>query len=180
MGKYFVFVMFLLFPAVIFGQLKGGYEIEITLDGLPDSTVFLAYHLGDKQFIKDTLKLDKMAHGFYRGKESLPQGIYMIVLPGKKYFEVLISTDQFFSLRCVYNDYFNTLRFTGSDENSAFLTYQKNWMAMQQKGADLQKRIQSNKQYSDSLKILTAEQKAMEGKMIKYLKKGDEIISLDG
>lgn len=170
MGKYFVFVLFSLFPAVLFGQLKGGYEIEITLDGLPDSTVFLAYHLGDKQFIKDTLKLDKSAHGFYRGKESLPQGIYMIVLPGKKYFELLISTDQFFSLRCVYNDYFNTLIFKGSDENSAFLTYQKNWMSMQQKGADLQKRIQNNKQRSDSLKILTAEQKAMEARMIKYLK----------
>jgi len=92
------------------------------------------------------------------------------VLPARKYFEVLISTDQFFSVRCVYSDYSNTLKFTGSDENSAFLNYQKNWMVMQQKAGDLAKRVQNNKQNSDSVRILVADQKAMEAKMLSYLK----------
>ena len=53
---------------------------------------------------------------------------------------------------------------------SAFLNYQKNWMSMQQKDGDLGKRVQNNKQNSDSVKILMAEQKAQEAKMISYLK----------
>ncbi len=63
-----------MFPALVFSQLKGGYEIEITLDGLPDSTVYIAYHLGDKQYINDTLKLDRSGHGVVRGEQALPDG----------------------------------------------------------------------------------------------------------
>jgi thiol-disulfide isomerase/thioredoxin len=170
MGKFFITVLLSILPALVFSQLKGGYEIEVTLDGLSDSTVYMAYHLGDKQYIKDTLKLDRSGHVVIKGVEALPQGIYMIVLPGRKYFEVLMSDDQHFSLRCSYNDYVNTLKFSGSDENTAFLNYQRTWMSMQLKAADLGKRAQNNKQNSDSARILFAEQKAQEIKMTSYLK----------
>ncbi len=153
-----------------FGQLKSGYEIDITINGLQDSSVYLAYHLGDKQYIKDTVSLDKRGHCVFSGNEPLPQGIYMIVLPGKKYFEILISRDQIFTVSCLYSNYFNTLKFEGSDENSAFVEYQKKWMSMQQKAAALGKRIQGNKQNPDSLKLLTTMQKDQENKMKAYLK----------
>ena len=144
-----------------FGQLKSGYEIDITIHGLQDSTVFLAYHLGDKQYIKDTVKLDNAGHGIISGKEALPQGIYMIVLPGKKYFEILISNDQYFSVLAAYIMIISILlNFTGSDENTAFIDYQKKWMVMQQQAGSIAKRIQNNKHNSDSLKILTSIQKA--------------------
>ena len=41
---------------------------------------------------------------------------------------------------------------------------------MQQKAGDIAKRVQNNRQNSDSVRILVAEQKAMEAKMISYLK----------
>ena len=154
----------------MYGQLKNGYEIDITINGLQDSTVFLAYHLGDKQYIKDTLKLDRTGHGIVSGHETLPQGIYMIVLPGRKYFEFLISSDQHFSLNCSFSDYFNTLKFTGSEENSAFVEYQRKWIIMQQHASAISKRFQNNKQNSDSLKILGPIQKLQEEKMKSYLK----------
>jgi peroxiredoxin len=165
----FLFILSL-FSASSFGQLKNGFEIDITIRGLQDSTVFLAYHLGDKQYIKDTLRLDKSGHIVVRGKEALPQGIYMIVLPDRKYFEILISDDQHFALSCSYQDYFKTLKFTGSEENSAFIEYQKNWMTMQQRASAIAKRIQNNKQNSDSLKLLTSKQKLQEDQMKQYLK----------
>jgi thiol-disulfide isomerase/thioredoxin len=171
MGRFFFAVLLWVFTTLVYGQSKSGYKIEITLDGLPDSTVFLAYHLGDKQYIKDTLKLDRSGHGIFQGKETLPQGLYMIVFPGRKYFEVLMSADQFFSVSCNYNDYLNTLRFSGSDENTAFVNYQKSWMSMQQKDADIGRRIKNNKQNSDSVKILTSDQKAYEAMMISFLRK---------
>jgi thiol-disulfide isomerase/thioredoxin len=159
-----------LIPAFSFGQLKNGYEIDISIKDLQDSTVFMAYHLGNKQYIKDTIKLDGKGHGIVHGQETLPQGIYMIVLPGRKYFEFLISDNQRFSINCTFSDYFNTLKFTGSEENSAFVEYQKRWVTMQQRSASLSKRIQNNKQNNDSLKLLIPIQKLQEDNMKLYLK----------
>jgi thiol-disulfide isomerase/thioredoxin len=170
MRKVFFIILFLSVPLFLFGQLKNGYAIDITVKGLQDSTVFLAYHLGDKQYIKDTIKLDKAGHGIVQGQETLPPGIYMIVLPGMKYFEFLISSGQRFSLNCDYKDYFNTLRFAGSDENTAFVAYQKKWMSLQQQASSVSKRIQNNRQNADSLKILNSIQKRQEENMKLYLK----------
>jgi thiol-disulfide isomerase/thioredoxin len=157
-------------PLLSSGQLKNGYEIDITIRDLKDSTIYLAYHLGDKQYIKDTLKLDRTGHGILHGREKLPEGIYLVVLPGKRYFEMLISDKQYFSLTCMYSDYFNTLRFTGSEENTAFVDYQKKWVSMQRRSSDISKRIQNNKQNNDSLKILGSMQKNQEESMKAYLK----------
>jgi thiol-disulfide isomerase/thioredoxin len=170
MRKISVIILLLFISASSFSQLKNGYEIDITILGLQDSSIYLAYHLGDKQYIKDTIRLDRNGHGVIAGQEALPQGIYMIVLPGKKYFEMLVSKDQHFALSCSYNDYFNTLKFIGSDENSAFVEYQKKWLTMQQQGTAIAKRIQNNKQNSDSVKVLASIQKLQEDTMKKYLK----------
>ena len=151
------------------GQLKKGYEITVNISDLQDSTIFLAYHLGDKQYIKDTINLDKKGSGVFAGTEDLPQGIYMIVLPGKQYFEILISTDQYFTASCSYADYFNTLKFSGSDENTAFVTYQKKWIEMQKKASGITKRLQNNKQNADSVNILSGMQKKQEEMMKSYL-----------
>jgi len=151
------------------GQMKKGYEIAVNISGLQDSTIFLAYHLGDKQYIKDTIKLDGKGSAVFSGEENLPQGIYMIVLPGKQYFEILMSTDQNFSVTCSYTDYFNTLKFSGSDENSAFIVYQKRWVEMQKKASAINKRLQNNKQNTDSLRILSEMQKKQEDFMKSYL-----------
>ncbi|MCX6260953.1 MAG: thioredoxin-like domain-containing protein [Bacteroidia bacterium] len=151
------------------GQVKKGYEIAVNISGLQDSTIFLAYHMGDKQYIKDTIKLDSKGSAVFSGEENLPQGIYMIVLPGKQYFEILMSTDQYFSVNCTYTDYFNTLKFSGSDENSAFIVYQKRWVEMQKKASAINKRLQNNRQNTDSLRILSEMQKKQEDSMKSYL-----------
>ena len=163
------------FPAT--GQLKYNHEISLNINGLRDSSVYLAYHFGDKQYIKDTVKLDNRGHGEFAGPESLPQGIYMIVLPGKQYFEFLASEDQVFSVSCNYNDYYNTLKFNGSDENTAFVEYQKKWSSMQKQAQSIYKRIQASKQNSDSLKLLSEKQKAQEESMKEYLK---SVIKVNG
>ena len=170
--KKFLSVIILSFTAFLLSaQDKKGFEISITVKGLQDSSLFIAYHLGDKQYIKDTISLDNTGTGVFKGNQPLYRGIYMIVLPGNQYFEFLISDDQFFSMSCSLKDYFNTLTFSGSDENSAFLDYQKRWMSLQEEAGKLNQRVQLNKQNSDSLRILNAMQKALETNMKAYLNK---------
>lgn len=152
------------------GLDKPGYELKITIQELRDSTVYLGYHFGDKQYIKDTLKLDNSGNGLLSGTEKLPQGIYLIVLPGKQYFEVLMPEDQHFSISCSFPDYYNSLKFSGSDENTAFVNYQKEWMKMQKKASVINTRLQGNRQNQDSLRILSDMQKNQEELMKSYLR----------
>jgi len=174
MKKTFFASLLLLIAYSVHGQVKSGHEISITIRGLADSTVYLGYHYGDKQYIRDTIRLDKTGSGKFSGKEKLDQGIYLIVLPGQTYFEMLMTEDQVFSLNCSYKDYFNSLAFTGSDDNAAFINYQRDWMVMQKSAASIGKRIQSNKEKSDSLKILRQMQSDQEKKMKDYLRSVEE------
>jgi thiol-disulfide isomerase/thioredoxin len=169
MKKIITLILPFLMSVPSIGQLKYNHEISVNINGLRDSSIYLAYHFGDKQYLRDTVKLDSRGHGVFAGPESLPQGIYMIVLPGKQYFEFLASDDQVFSINCDYNDYYNTLKFTGSDENAAFVEYQKSWSSMQRKAQAIYKRLQANKQNSDSLKLLSEKQKTQEESMKEYL-----------
>jgi hypothetical protein len=170
MRKFLVIAFIFVFPVISFCQLKNGYEFNLTINGLRDSSVYMAYHLGDKQYIKDTVRLDKAGHGLFHGKESLPEGIYMVVLPGKRYFEFLVTGNQHFGMTCSYSDFFNTLKFNGSEENTAFVAYQKKWVSLQQKANDIAKRANNNKQNPDSLRILNAYQKQQEETMKNYLR----------
>ena len=88
------FLFIVLFVSLC-GQSQLQYEIDISIPELRDSTLFLAYHYGDKQYIQDFLKLDSKGMEPLRNK-SLPKGIYLIVLL-KQLFWILASDDQFFS-----------------------------------------------------------------------------------
>ncbi len=171
MKKYCLGLIPVLFSMASWCQVNNNLEISVTVSGLQDSSVFFAYHFGDKQYIKDTVTLDKKGHAVISAQEKLPQGIYMIVLPGKKYFEMLISDDQQFAVSCSYSDFFNTLKFTGSEENSYFIEYQKKWSSLQQNASSVSRRLQSNKQNADSVRILSEMQKAGEENMKSYLRK---------
>jgi hypothetical protein len=77
MRKTFLGLILLMITISSFSQTKSGYNISITISGLQDSAIFLAYHYGDKQYIKDTVKLDKRGYGVFKDQEVLPQGIYI-------------------------------------------------------------------------------------------------------
>ena len=154
-----------------FCQVQGGYNIQVNISGLRDSSIYLAYHFGDKQYLTDTIILDSKGTGVFRNNKSLPQGIYMIVLPGRTYFEILMSEDQQFSVSCTFKDFFNTLEFKGSEENSYFIRYQKKWVSLQQEATSVSKRLQANRQNSDSLRVLTEKQKTLQNSMRSYLEK---------
>ena len=94
----------------------------------------------------------------------------MVVMPDNKYFEIIISDDQDFSIGCTRNDMLNSLEFSGSKENSTFLEYQNRWVDLQNRATDIRTRINQNRSSNDSLKLLTELQSTHEKKMIDYLK----------
>jgi peroxiredoxin len=100
-----------------------GYRIGVTVRGLAWETCYLAYHYGDRQFLKDTAVADIRGHFIFEGTQRLDPGMYMVVLPGQQYFEILVDGNQQFAMETSLENMIVEMRFTGSPENEAFYEY---------------------------------------------------------
>ncbi|MCS7074989.1 MAG: DUF5106 domain-containing protein, partial [Bacteroidia bacterium] len=99
------------------------YEIKGKILGVKDTLVFLGNHYGEKQYLKDTAQVNSAGEFVFDGTEKLPGGIYLVIMPGKRYFEILISDSQFFSFETDTTDLVKTMKIKGSEENRLFYEY---------------------------------------------------------
>jgi peroxiredoxin len=129
------------------------YSIKIKVKGLKDTVVHLAYHYGDKQYLKDTARVDSKGLFVFDGKEPLPGGIYMAVLPDKRYFEFIVA-EQFFSLETDTSDYVRHMKVTGSAENKLFYGYLQYLYPKGRAIDSLRKQLSKAKDKSDSTALI--------------------------
>ncbi|MCB9028900.1 MAG: redoxin domain-containing protein [Bacteroidales bacterium] len=150
-------------PLKINGQ--AGYNIHISAKTASATTIRLAYHVGNQQYVRDSLITDKGGKAGFSGEESLPEGVYMIVLPDNRFFEFLVGEDQHFEIQFDKSDPLSTLSFSGSEENTRFLAYQKRWKALQEEAMSISKRLNGLEEGSpEAIRIrkeLTAQETAM-------------------
>lgn len=142
---------FFLFPFLALAQK--GYEIKVRVEGIKDTLAFLGYHYGDKQYVTDTVRVDSKGNFVFKGDEPLEGGIYLVVLPNKSYFEILVS-EQKFSLETDTLDLVNHLKVTGSKENLIFNNYQRFLVQKQKEIAPLKARYDAWKSNPDSAKAI--------------------------
>lgn len=60
---------------------RAGHSITVTVRDAPSVKLRLAYHVGNQQYLRDSLVTDSGGRGKFTGSERLPAGVYMIVLP---------------------------------------------------------------------------------------------------
>ncbi len=120
--KVFLFVFCAMTIASIAGT-EPAYSVKIKVVGVKDSMCYLANYYGDKQYIHDSARSDANGRYVFEGKEKLPGGIYLFVLPTRKYFEVLIDHDQFFTMETDTADMVKNMKITGSKDNKLFYEY---------------------------------------------------------
>lgn len=89
--KKITIVLFILFLAVKSFAGKEAYKIKVKIKGMENATGFLANYYGNKQYYKDTAQADANGVLTFTGEEPLPGGIYSIVTPGMKYFEIVVN-----------------------------------------------------------------------------------------
>jgi Domain of unknown function (DUF5106)/Domain of unknown function (DUF4369)/AhpC/TSA family len=130
-----------------------GYEIKIKIPNLKDSSIVLGHHFANSLYPDDTIKLDKKGIGVFKGKKPLPGGMYIIFLPTKKYFDIMMGDNQVFSVLADTTNFLKTVKFTGSSDNQLFFEYQ-NMIADKREIANklIEKRKKSsNAQEKDSI-----------------------------
>jgi len=112
------------------------YSIKVRLNGLKDTVCYLAYHFGDKQYLKDTAVVDSKGNMVFEGKEKLLGGIYLVVLPNKSSFEFLVPNEQaFFSFETDTSKMIENMKVSGSKENELFFGF-LNFLAKKTKESD--------------------------------------------
>lgn len=114
-----------------------GYEIEITVAHLRDTSVILGHYLNKSMYPDDTIRLNANGFGIFKGDKKLPQGLYIVYLPSSSYFEIIMGDDQEFSIQTDTSDFINNLAFTGSEENSIFLDFQRDMVSLRSKADSL-------------------------------------------
>ncbi len=134
-----------------------GYRITVTLPDLPGKEIILSHRIGLKFFTDDTVRLQQDGHAIFSGDTLLPEGMYQIVLPDKKYIEFFLGQIQFFDLRTRTYALNDSLVFTGSEENNHFIRWQNEYTKIRNRSAAIQEKLKKGGLTSDSAQILNRE-----------------------
>ncbi len=96
------------------------YRIEATIRGIRDSTCFLAHYLDKQHNVRDTAVVDANGRVVFEGTTPLPEGLYVISVGRWRYFDVLVTDDQQFTLATDTSNFISSMKVTGSRENELF------------------------------------------------------------
>ena len=122
----------------VFGQ---GFHIEISVDGINDTTALLGYHFGNQQFVKDTAKIINQT-AVFKGNEPLAEGVYFFYTPNA-FFE-FVPGDQEFKMETSGPGYVENMKISGSSENVAFNQLQKFSLVRQKQMKELNEKLKNN------------------------------------
>lgn len=140
MKKLILSFLFLFSGIGLFAQ---GYKIECKIDKVETQEIYMAYHLGSKQYLKDTAQL---ANGIFtfQGDEPLESGVYLIAVPPQNtYFEILIDKDnQSFRVETEHPDFNANMKVSGSEGNKIFYDYVQYLGKMRGEAKTLQEKMQ--------------------------------------
>lgn len=151
-----------------------GYSISVSAKGGPAVKIRLAYHVGNQQYVRDSLVTDATGNCRFMGSEKLPAGVYMIVLPENTFFEFLIDEDQYFDIRFSSSDPVATLAFNGSEENDRFVAYQRKWKTLQEEAMGISNRLNGLQPGNQQAAAVRNELANQEAKMKQYLRETAE------
>ena len=120
----------------------GQQKLQFKIDGLNDTTVFLARYFGEKLYYADTT-ISKNETVIFN-KKVLVGGIYAVVCPNSKYFEFIVS-DEDVLMETDINDFNGKMKVIKSENNKIFYDYIKFLGSMKEKMMSIKPEQQSEK-----------------------------------
>lgn len=121
-----------------------GYNYKFKIEGIKDTTIYMANYYGGKQYYNDTAEVNSKGEFAFTGENEKPGGIYTIIMPDKSgYMEVVINGEKSFTIETKKNDLVGSAKITGSKENKAFYEYLKYVTESSTIGRDLDTKLKA-------------------------------------
>jgi thiol-disulfide isomerase/thioredoxin len=106
--------------------LAQGYKITLQAPQYKRGIAYLTYHMGPNLNLVDSAAMASNGIAIFKGKEKLPSGIYVVVLPGRtQRIELLLEKAQLITIKVDTTDLINKTIVTGSPANTLYVQYQK-------------------------------------------------------
>jgi len=103
---------------------QSGYKISFKVKGWKDFPAYLGHFYGEQTYVKDTANVNSNGEFFFDNKNTLPHGVYFLVLKKNKgsirIFDFVVSDDQVFTLETDTSDYVQHMKVTGDEDNKLF------------------------------------------------------------
>ncbi len=122
---------------------KGGYKISFQIKGAKDS-VYLCRYYGDKRYYQDTAIVDSKGAFVFEDAKTLSEGMYFVLLGGQKFFDIIVSSSQHFSMNGDTTDFVKYMVIKNAPDNEQFFAYQKFYAAQRSKADSINTVIKSN------------------------------------
>ncbi len=164
--------LFFLMSCLTIINAGNGYDIKIKINGYDNKHLMLAYHLGDKQYIKDSVEVNSEGIYEFKADTLLPAGVYLVVMkPDNVYFQVLIESDnQVFTVNTTKVDPTKNIKFKGSKENEVFYEYM-NFLSLKKPLADsIRANFERDKNNPNAKTVMESELKKINDDVVKYQK----------
>jgi thiol-disulfide isomerase/thioredoxin len=164
MKRYLYFAFSLLMCGIARPQ---GYDIRITLEGLKDTSVYLARYYFDQVPVVDSCKNIRNGKIRFTGKNALDRGVYIIANQQKNsfFYQFIVDDNQKFSMTATAGDPGRTMK-TDEKLNAQFFSYIK---YMTDRNKELMTYREQLRGKSDSAKLVNE----------KHVKMNDEITKFD-
>lgn len=101
---------------------KSKYTIKGRVDGLKDTVIYLGNYYGKSPYYNDTTRVDSKGNFEFKGKTPDQIGKYMIILPGPKFFDIIVDQENI-DIVCSADNDINKLVVRESENNKRFFEY---------------------------------------------------------
>lgn len=108
-------------------------NIKVKVDNYFNQPVVMGYYFNGQMLVKDTVVTDAGGVALFHKEKKYDEGVYLIYIPEKSYFDIIMGSDQEYEISCDTLPYMQErAKVKNCKELEDFLTYQ-NYLAEKQK-----------------------------------------------
>ncbi|PKP15921.1 MAG: hypothetical protein CVU06_15655, partial [Bacteroidetes bacterium HGW-Bacteroidetes-22] len=145
------FLMLVGLHSAVYSSGKDGLKLQLKIEGISDTVLYLAHYYGDKQYVDDTARLGRGGWYTFSADTLLPGGMYIIAGQKKvRYLEFLLDKQQQVTIETKFENIAGSIKVKGSEDVSLFFSYINYLSARQKEVTAWQKCIERNGKDSDS------------------------------
>lgn len=151
----FAFIWFTLLA----GYLSAQHDIHFEIRNYDNDTLILGNYFGEKTLVKDTLYAKSKGKFHFTLKDSLPKGVYLVLLkPNNDFFQFIANGSDKTVHVSVDSKVLDEVDVSGSEENKVFYDYMKYLKKIRPEADTLKARMDRSKAAG---KDVTNEEKAL-------------------